>query len=142
MPLHTLFAEIGTRDKVFDIARASAQRDAVLLVGASFTEQPVPPVLIGVVDPSSFAFTHIFNDPRPIGMFGFVVYGSQQLFHILFGVLDVFVARVGLPEFVDQEYPPITAVFIVGRRGGSFTAQARTRMDEGFAMGGGANYWG
>src|SRR5690606_6682064 len=99
--LHPLLAEVRPRHKVFDIACATTQRDAVLLVWPFLAKQPVPPILVGVINPTSFAFAYIFDDPRPIGMFGFVVYAGEQLFHILLGVLDVFVARVGLPEFID-----------------------------------------
>src|SRR5690606_15015612 len=101
---------------------------------AFFPEQPVPPILVGIVDPPSFAVTYIFNDPRPIRMFGFIVYTGQQLLHILFGVLDVLVARVRLPKLIDQEYRPVAAVFIVSRSGRRFPAHARSVTDNRFAV--------
>src|SRR5690606_40826963 len=53
--LHPLLAEVRPRHKVFDIACATTQRDAVLLVWPFLAKQPVPPILVGVINPTSFA---------------------------------------------------------------------------------------
>ena len=123
-PLHTGLTVVGARNQVLDVFRSAAQRDAVLLYGALLAEEHVPPVVVAVVDPLLAAVAHIFDDPRAVGMLGFVVHARQQLLHVVVGVVDVFGPLFDLPEAVDFVDRPVAAVFVIGRGRGLLPAEA------------------
>ena len=121
--LNTFLAVIGARDEVFDVLRAAAERDVVLLHGPTLLEEHVPPVVVAVVDPLFAAVADLFDDPRTVGMLGPVVHARQQLLHVVIVVFDIVRSGVGLPELVDRIDRPVTAVLVVGRGRGLLPAE-------------------
>ena len=109
--------------QVFHILRTPAQRDAVLLSRTTVVVHHVPPVVVAVVHPLTATVSCIFHYPRAVGVLRLVVHTSQQLLHVVVGIVNVVSSVLRLPEGIHRIHRPVTGRFVVGSRGRSLPSQ-------------------